>query len=419
MAPLDILGNYGSVWGNLTSLLIGIAFGAVLEMSGFGDSRRLAAQFYFKEMRVLKVMFTAIIVAMTLIFFSSSIEILDFSRIYVNKTYLMPGIIGGIIMGFGFIIGGFCPGTSLVSMSTGKIDGMFFVGGVGFGVFIFGESVSMFQNFFNSSYMGRFLIPELFNIGTGITVVLAILMALAMFYGGEISEKIFGENMKLKDIDPVPKNRAKLAGSAVLLTFALATVLMGQPTLEDRWEWIKTGETKKLNNREIFIHPMELYEVMNDALLYSTILDVRNETDYNLFHIENAKRLTPNDIRNTERIKLMLNAPANTIVVLMSNNEKDAVEAYKGLRAQGILNLYILSGGINNWLDTFKVDRGIAVPDKTISDKQGEKLSYVFSRSVGSKVYPANPRKGKKLPKFEFTRKVKVQKKKVISGSCG
>lgn len=37
-------------------------------MAGFGDSRKLAAQFYFKELTVLKVMFTAIAVAMTLLF---------------------------------------------------------------------------------------------------------------------------------------------------------------------------------------------------------------------------------------------------------------------------------------------------------------------------------------------------------------
>ena len=44
--------------------LIGFAFGYTLEMAGFGDSRKLAAQFYFRELTVFKVMFTAIAVAL-------------------------------------------------------------------------------------------------------------------------------------------------------------------------------------------------------------------------------------------------------------------------------------------------------------------------------------------------------------------
>ena len=121
-----------------------MGFGAILEMAGFGDSRKLAAQFYFKDMTVLKVMFTGIVVAAVLIFLSSSLGLLDYDRLWVNPTYLYPGIVGGLIMGVGFIVGGFCPGTSLVAASTLKLDGIFFVLGGLFGVWAFGESVGSF-----------------------------------------------------------------------------------------------------------------------------------------------------------------------------------------------------------------------------------------------------------------------------------
>ena len=98
--------------------LIGFGFGYVLEISGFGNSTKLADQFYFKDMTVLKVMFTAIVVAMVLIFGAIALGMLDYNLIWVNPTYLWPGIVGGLIMGVGFIVGGFCPGTSLVSMAT-------------------------------------------------------------------------------------------------------------------------------------------------------------------------------------------------------------------------------------------------------------------------------------------------------------
>ena len=137
----EIFGHWGAY---VVYALVGIAFGYVLEISGFGNSKKLAAQFYFKDMTVLKVMFGAIIVAMVLLFAATAVGLLDYNLVWVNPTYLWPGILGGLIMGFGFIIGGFCPGTSPVSMATGKIDGIFFVLGVAFGIFMFGETVQYF-----------------------------------------------------------------------------------------------------------------------------------------------------------------------------------------------------------------------------------------------------------------------------------
>src|SRR3990172_2288232 len=114
-------------WTYVVFGLIGFAFGFTLEMSGFGNSRKLAAQFYFTEMTVLKVMFTAIVTAMVLLFGAVSLGLLDFGQVWVNPTYLSSGILGGLIMGVGFIVGGFCPTTSLAAAPPGKLDGIFFV----------------------------------------------------------------------------------------------------------------------------------------------------------------------------------------------------------------------------------------------------------------------------------------------------
>ena len=169
MAPFplplaEIMGHWGQY---VIYLLIGIAFGFALEISGFANSPLLAAQFYFKDMTVLKVMFGAIVTAMVLIFFTSAVGLLDYSLVYVNETYLWPGIVGGLIMGVGFIIGGFCPGTSLVAAAVGKIDGLIFVLGVMFGIFAFGETVGFYEEFWYSSYMGRFTIPEWLGLPYG------------------------------------------------------------------------------------------------------------------------------------------------------------------------------------------------------------------------------------------------------------
>jgi hypothetical protein len=107
MAPYDLAAVAGSAGSIAIYVAIGFGFGFALERAGFGNSRKLAAQFYLHDMTVLKVMFTAIVVAMLLIFWASALMLLDPGRIFVNPTYLWPGIIGGLVLGMGFIVGGY------------------------------------------------------------------------------------------------------------------------------------------------------------------------------------------------------------------------------------------------------------------------------------------------------------------------
>ena len=231
MAPFDLVALLGVTGSYLVYLAIGFAFGFILESAGFGDARRLAAQFYFSELRVLKVMFTAIIVAMTLIFLSTALGLLDYDEVWVNPTYLWPGIVGGLIMGVGFIIGGYCPGTSLVRMATLKVDGIFFVLGVITGVLAFGDTVAYFNNFWNSSYMGRFTLPEMLGLDTGLVVILLVLMALAMFWGfGLISKAVYAEK---EDHSPL---KLRISAAFILLLVSGSLVFYNQPDPERKWQ---------------------------------------------------------------------------------------------------------------------------------------------------------------------------------------
>ncbi len=121
----------------LFAFLIGIAFGFVLESSGFSSSRKLAGQFYGYDTVVLKVFFTGAITCMLGLLFMSLFGWIDLDLVYVNPTYLTSAIVGGVVMGAGFIMGGFCPGTSFCGAAIGKIDGMVFVGGLFLGIYGF------------------------------------------------------------------------------------------------------------------------------------------------------------------------------------------------------------------------------------------------------------------------------------------
>lgn len=174
------------------AFMIGILFGFTLERAGFGSSRKLAMQFYFRDMTVLKVMFTAIVTAMIGLLYLNLIDMLDFSLLSLNPTYLWPQIAGGAIMGIGFVVGGYCPGTSLVASATGKLDGIVYVAGAMFGMLMYGETYPLFSNFAESGYLGERTLSDWLGVRPGIVALLVILMALGMFYGAEALEKKFG-----------------------------------------------------------------------------------------------------------------------------------------------------------------------------------------------------------------------------------
>ncbi|HOW40512.1 MAG TPA: YeeE/YedE thiosulfate transporter family protein [Bacteroidales bacterium] len=175
----------------LFALLIGIGFGFALEQAGFSSSRKLAGMFYGYDTTVLKVFFTAAIVALVGSQFLSYFGLLDLSLVYVNEYYVKAAIIGGIIMGAGFIMGGFCPGTGLSALSIGKIDAMVFAAGGLAGAFLFAETYPFIKNLAESDYKGPVRIDEALGIAPGLFILLLILAAAAMFWIAELAEKKF------------------------------------------------------------------------------------------------------------------------------------------------------------------------------------------------------------------------------------
>jgi rhodanese-related sulfurtransferase len=408
-------------WTYLVFGLIGFGFGYVLEISGFGNSKKLAAQFYFKDLTVLKVMFTAIVTAMVLLFLSSAVGILDFNLVYVPETYLSSGIVGGLIMGVGFIVGGFCPGTSLVSASTGKIDGIVFVLGAITGVWAFGETVDGFWQWWNTSgYFGRLTLMDAFHLPTGVVVLLVVLMALFMFWGGEKLEAIFGK----KDLKKEPKLR--IVGAGLLVALALAVLVIGQPTAADKYANLtltRTVEDEKvafapeqlLADRLVQIHPGELLDSLADQKLNVVMLDVRSEADYNLFHIRGAQNVPLADLESVLPF-LLSQPPTNTVVVLMSNDETAAAEGWRLLVANSVPNVYILEGGVNNWLSIFGADEADITP--TPVPAADDTLAYTFRSALGDHYEASDPAPHEW--NLEYTPKIQLQRQRgPSSGGCG
>jgi len=357
---------------------------------------------------VFKVMFTAIITAMTLLFLASALGWVDYNLVWVPPTYLWPGVLGGLIMGVGFIVGGFCPGTSLVGMATGKVDAIFFVGGVLFGIFMFGETVDSFALFFESSYYGRFTLPDWLGVSYGAVVVGIVVMALAMFVLAEKLERRTGG--RTAQAAPAWGRPA----AAALVALAALTLVIGQPTAEDRWNAIAGTEQPRLDNREVQISPDELLSLLHDWHLRVRIFDLRPERDYNLFHLRDAEHLDPGDVEAlAEELHF---EPANTVFVVMSNGEAAATEAWKTLRAESVPNAYLLAGGVNGWLEAWSdpEDRRI----RAVQAAGDDEFAWRLDAAIGARHPAAEP--NPHAIDMSFEPKVILELKRApTGGGCG
>lgn len=164
----------------MTPLVIGIAFGWALERAGLGDSRKLAGQFYFTDLTVFKVMFTAIVTAMLGVFWLVRLGVVSLASISVPETYLLPQLLGGLIFGAGFVAAGLCPGTSCVSAATGRADGLAVVLGLFTGVLLCG-ACNLAGDFYNATPRGPETLPQLLHVPYGVVVFAVVAMALTLF----------------------------------------------------------------------------------------------------------------------------------------------------------------------------------------------------------------------------------------------
>jgi len=149
------------------ALLLGLGFGFALERAGFGSARKLTAVFYLWDMAVVKVMFSAIVTALAGLFVLSAAGLMDLSELYVEPTNLAAQALGGLVFGAGFIVGGYCPGTSLAALATGRKDGLAFALGMLAGVMAYAEFTPGIEDWIKAGSLGELTLPTLTGIGMG------------------------------------------------------------------------------------------------------------------------------------------------------------------------------------------------------------------------------------------------------------
>lgn len=210
------------------------------------------------------------------------------------------------------------------------------------------------------------------------------------------------------------KLNAQILAGSVLVLAALGLKIYGQPKVADQWTHVAPKFEPLLENREVQIDPGELHDLMFDTSIKLLMLDVRDESCYNIFHLQDAILVTLEELPQLQWHTF----PANTVVVTMSNDERDATEAWKRLKLLQVPNAYILEGGINRWLDIFGHDEHheFCAPDPT--QLGNEVLRHKFLAALGHRQLAAHPEMHHKQERT-YTKKVKLANQGRKGGGCG
>lgn len=174
--------------GIASGLICGLVFGFALERAGFASACNLTAQLRFKDWRVFKVMFTAIIVAAFGLYFLQAAGAMTKDDIYIPTVFLWATLLGGVGVGAGMAVGGYCPGTSVVGFVSGKIDGLVFFIGLALGTFVFAGAYDVIEPILEAVPGPEAqTVPELLHLPT--LVVLFMLLGVLVGVGWMTRER--------------------------------------------------------------------------------------------------------------------------------------------------------------------------------------------------------------------------------------
>ncbi len=340
MGPLvpDVIGNELNF---IVALFVGIAFGFILEQAGFSTSKKLVGLFYGYDFTVLRVFFTAGLVAMIGVIAFDHWGLLDISLVYINPTFLWSAVIGGLIMGIGFVVGGFCPGTSVCAAAIGKIDAMIFIAGSFIGVLIFAEGYPLFENLYKATPWGNVRVFDSLGMSQSLFAFLLTVVAVGAFWATTwVENKVNGKANPEFNSKPLYLGLTGLALILALSAFALPEKRQELLSEINDANFVNNFPVKKIDCDELAFNIID-----KDKNLQ--IIDLRPQKVFDELSLPNSTRMDIENLFDKGAHNLMTVKHKRNVII--AENEIIAKKGAVLASELGYSEIYFLKGGFEKF----------------------------------------------------------------------
>ncbi|MBN1763597.1 MAG: YeeE/YedE family protein [Methanomicrobia archaeon] len=162
-------------------LLIGIAFGFLLQKGGVTDYNVIIGQLLLTDFTVVKIMLAASITGMLGVHLLRS---LGLAQLHPKPGSIGASVIGGLIFGVGFAVLGYCPGTVAGAVGQGAFDALFGgIVGILIGSGLFAALYPQLQkSVLNKGDFGAITLPEVLKVNQWLIVIPVAIALTALLW---------------------------------------------------------------------------------------------------------------------------------------------------------------------------------------------------------------------------------------------
>ncbi|MFP5240582.1 MAG: rhodanese-like domain-containing protein [Acidobacteriota bacterium] len=394
IATLYSTGQLNAPLGFAAALAIGFCFGLCLEKAGFGSSRRLAGVFYFTDMSVVKVMFSALVTAALGLVAAQKLGIVAQDDLFLMPTILGAHAAGGALFGLGFAMGGWCPGTAAVGLGSGRVDALVFLTGIVLGSIGFNEAYPWVAPLAGYGSRGVVFLHQSLDITRDQLVLALTVGAVVMFWISEVIERgpaigrpgvsrvflaVFSILLCLAAIVALNLPRLGLAPGQALTASRAPAQPAPAPAPQAQGQaqngQAASPEAQLLAAMAVgkdHMEPEELARRIMGGDKSLTLVDIRSKAEFDAFHLKGALNIPVQQLPEE-----LASKRGHGIIVLYSNGMTHPAQARDALARLGFTNVYLLTDGLRGFFE--RVLKPASLREEPVSAEQAKTIAAARS----------------------------------------